>query len=356
MSDWYTRLFPLICRLPAETAHRLALTALERGLVPAPIRGSDPILRVHAFGRDLPNPVGLAAGFDKNARVFARMPALGFGFAEVGGVTPLPQPGNPRPRLFRLTEDKALINRMGFNNDGLEVVARRLERHAGDGQFVAVNLASNTASADPLQDFVTLTRRLAPLVELVVVDVSCPNTANGKMFLRREPLNDLLTALKPVRGQTPLALKVSPDLSDTEKSDIAALALAHDIDGMVVANTTIARPPALRSAHKGERGGLSGPPVKELSLRLLGEMYRATKGRLTMVGLGGIETGADAYAYIRAGATLVQLYTALVYQGPMLIPRIKAELAYLLRHDGFDDLTQAIGADHGAPAVAGQTA
>ncbi len=356
MSDWYTRFFPLICRLPAETAHRLALLALERGLVPAPIRGNDPILRVHAFGRDLPNPVGLAAGFDKNARVFARMPALGFGFAEVGGVTPLPQPGNPRPRLFRLTEDKALINRMGFNNDGLDAVARRLERHAGDGQFVAANLASNTASADPLQDFVILTRRLAPLVELVVVDVSCPNTANGKMFLRRDPLNDLLTALAPVRGATPMALKVSPDLTDAEKSDIAALALAHNIDGIVVANTTIARPPTLRSAHKGERGGLSGPPVKEMSRRLLGEMYRATKGRLTMVGLGGIETGADAYAYIRAGATLVQLYTALVYQGPMLIPRIKAELAYLLRQDGFDDLTQAIGADHGIPAVQGQTA
>ncbi|MCC6468840.1 MAG: quinone-dependent dihydroorotate dehydrogenase [Alphaproteobacteria bacterium] len=356
MSDWYARLFPLLCRLPAETAHRLALTALEHGLVPTPLRGGDPILRVHAFGRALANPVGLAAGFDKNARVFARMPALGFGFAEVGGVTPLPQPGNRRPRLFRLVEDRALINRMGFNNDGLEVFARRLERHAGDGQFVAANLASNTNSADPAEDFVILARRLAPLVELLVIDVSCPNTANGKMFQRREPLDDLLTRLAAVRGTTPMALKVSPDLTDAEKSDITALALAHRVDGMVVANTTATRPATLRSAHQGERGGLSGPPVREMSRRLLGEVYGMTQGRLTLVGVGGIESGADAYAAIRAGATLVQLYTALVYHGPMLVHRIKAELAYLLRRDGFDDLTQAVGADHGQLAVQGQTA
>ena len=356
MSDWYTRLLPLLCRLPAETAHKLALTALERGLVPAPVRGSDPILRLRAFGRELANPIGLAAGFDKNARVFARIPALGFGFAEVGGITPLPQAGNPRPRLFRLVEDRALINRMGFNNDGLDTIARRLERHAGDGQFVAANLASNTNSSDPLNDFVVLAKRLAPLVELLVVDVSCPNTANGKMFQRREPLRELLTRLGTVRGATPMALKVSPDLTDEEKSDIVELALAHGVDGMVVANTTIARPPTLRSAHKGERGGLSGPPVKEMSRRLLGEVYRASRGKLTLIGVGGIESGADAYASIRAGASLVQLYTALVYRGPMQIPRIKAELAYLLRQDGFDDIAQAIGVEHGQKAVEGQTA
>jgi dihydroorotate dehydrogenase len=334
----------------------LALVALERGLVPTPVRGSDPVLRVRAFGRELANPVGLAAGFDKNARVFARMPALGFGFAEVGGITPLPQPGNPRPRLFRLVEDRALINRMGFNNDGLETIARRLERHAGDGRFLAANLASNTDSADPAEDFVILTRRLAPLVDLVVVDVSCPNTANGRMFQRREPLDDLLTRLAAVRGATPLALKVSPDLADAEKSDIVALALKHRVDGMVIANTTATRPAGLKSPLREERGGLSGPPVREMSRRLLGEVFQAAKGGLTLIGVGGIESGADAYAYIRAGATLIQLYTALVYQGPMLVHRIKAELAYLLRRDGFDDLAQAVGADHGQKAVQGQPA
>jgi dihydroorotate dehydrogenase len=356
VSDWYARLFPLLRRLPPESAHRLALVALERGLVPAPLRGSDPILRLRAFGRELANPLGLAAGFDKNARVFQRMPALGFGFAEVGGITPRPQPGNPRPRLFRLVEDRALINRMGFNNDGLDTIARRIEAHRPSGQFLAANLASNTDSADPAEDFVVLARRLAPLVDLLVVDISCPNTANGRLFQRREPLGDLLARLQPVRGATPMALKVSPDLTDAEKADIVTLALAHRVDGMVVANTTATRPPTLKSRYRDERGGLSGPPVKAMSLGLVREVFRAAQGRLTLVGVGGIESGADAYAYIRAGATLVQLYTALVYEGPMLVHRIKAELAYLLRRDGFDDLAQAIGADHGQKAAQSQTA
>ncbi|MCK6450975.1 MAG: quinone-dependent dihydroorotate dehydrogenase [Alphaproteobacteria bacterium] len=346
MSDWYARLGPALRRLPAETAHRLALTALEHGLVPAPARGQDPILRVTAFGRELPNPVGLAAGFDKNARVFARMPGLGFGFAEIGGVTPRPQAGNPRPRLFRLEEDRALINRMGFNNDGLDAVAARLGKRRRDGQFLVANLAANADSAEPADDFVVLTRRLAPLVELVVVDVSCPNTANGKVFQRHEPLDDLLTRLAAVRGTTAMALKVSPDLSDAEKADIVSLALEHRIEGMVVANTTVERPSTLRSKARGERGGLSGPPLKEMALKLLGEVYRASAGKLTLIGVGGVESGEDAYQRIRAGATLVQLYTALVYHGPLLIPRIKAELAYLLRRDGFGAVAEAVGADH----------
>lgn len=346
MSDWYARLGPVLRRLPAETAHRLALSALQYGLVPAPPRGSDPILRLTAFGRTLPNPLGLAAGFDKNARVFARMPALGFGFAEIGGVTPRPQVGNPRPRLFRLEDDRALINRMGFNNDGLDVVAARLEKRPRNGQFLIANLAANADSKQPADDFVVLTRRLAPLVELVVIDVSCPNTANGKVFQRREPLDDLLMRLAEVRGTTATALKISPDLTDTEKADIVDLALKHRIDGMVVSNTTIERPSALKSAAKGERGGLSGPPLKEMALRLLGEVYRASGGKLTLIGVGGIESGDDAYARIRAGATLLQLYTALVYHGPILIPRIKAELAYLLRRDGFGAVAEAVGADH----------
>lgn len=346
MRDWYQALGPLLRRLPAETAHRSALWALEHGLVPTPRLGTDPILRVHAFGRALPNPIGLAAGFDKNARVFARVAHLGFGFVEVGGVTPRPQAGNKRPRLFRLEQDRALINRMGFNNDGLEVIARRIETTPRGDLFLAVNLASNADSTDPAEDYVILTRRLAPLADLVVVDVSCPNTANGKLFQNRAPLADLLERLKPVRWRARMALKVSPDLTDTEKADIVGLALEHDIDGMVVANTTVERPATLASAYKGERGGLSGPPVKEMSLRLLAETYKATRGRLTLIGVGGIESGADAYARIRAGASLVQLYTALVYHGPLLIPRIKAELAYLLRRDGFTSVAAAVGADH----------
>ena len=346
MRDWYRALGPLLRRLPAEAAHRSALWALAHGLVPAPRLATDPILTVEVFGRTLPNPVGLAAGFDKNARAFAQVARLGFGFVEVGGITPRPQAGNPRPRLFRLDEDRALINRMGFNNDGLDAIARRIESRPRGGLFLAANLASNADSADPAEDYVVLTRRLAPLADLVVVDVSCPNTANGRLFQSRAPLADLLARLKPVRGRTPMALKVSPDLTDREKADILELALEHRIDGMVVANTTVARPASLVSARKGERGGLSGPPVKEMSLRLLAEMYKAARGRLVFVGVGGIESGADAYARIRAGASLVQLYTALVYRGPILIPRIKAELAYLLHCDGFGSVAAAVGADH----------
>ncbi len=346
MRDWYKALGPLLRRLPAETAHRSALRALELGLVPVPRLGADPILRIHAFGRKLSNPVGLAAGFDKNARAFTRIARQGFGFVEVGGITPRPQTGNPRPRLFRLEEDRALINRMGFNNDGLDVIARRIEARPRGDLFLAVNLASNADSKDPAEDFVILARRLAPLADLVVVDLSCPNTANGKLFQNREPLADLLGRLKPIRGRAKLALKVSPDLTDKEKADIVDLALDNKIDGMVVANTTVERPASLQSGHKGERGGLSGPPVKEPSLRLLAEIHKATRGRMTLIGVGGIASGADAYARIRAGASLVQLYTALVYHGPLLIPRIKAELAYLLRRDGFDGVAAAVGADH----------
>jgi dihydroorotate dehydrogenase len=351
MRDWYKPLTPLLRRLPAETAHRSALWALERGLVPAPRLGNDPILAVKAFGRDLPNPVGLAAGFDKNARVFIPAARLGFGFIEAGGVTPRPQEGNPRPRLFRLEEDRALINRMGFNNEGLDAFARRIESHPRGDLFLAVNLASNAASLDPAEDYVVLTRRLAPLADLVVVDVSCPNTANGRLFQSRAPLADLLGRLKPVRGKTPMALKVSPDLTDKEKADILDLALEHRIDGMVIANTTVARPASLASVHRGERGGLSGPPVKEMALRLLAETYKAAQGRLTLVGVGGIASGADAYRRILAGASLVQLYTALVYEGPLLVPRLKAELAYLLRRDGFTSAAAAVGAGHAPSGV-----
>ena len=346
MRDWYKVLGPALRRLPAETAHRLALNALEYGLVPAPVTATDPILAVEVFGRALPNPVGLAAGFDKNARVFAETARLGFGFVEVGSITPRPQTGNPRPRLFRLEEDRALINRMGFNNDGLDAVSARIEKRARGRDFLVVNLASNADSKDPANDFVVLTRRLAPLADLVVMDVSSPNSANGRLFQNREPLADLLGRLKPVRGKTPMALKISPDLTDKEKSDIVSLALEHGVDGMVVANTTVERPSSLRSARKGERGGLSGPPVREMSLRLLAEVYKTTHGRLKLIGVGGIASGANAYAYIRHGATLVQLYTALVYQGPLLVPRLKAELAYLLRRDGFESLESAVGADY----------
>lgn len=339
----------VLFRMDPEAAHDFTIDMLARTqntLLACGYRQHRVDDPVRIAGLTFPNRVGMAAGLDKNARCIDGLGAMGFGFVEVGTVTPLPQPGNPKPRMFRLPAANALINRMGFNNDGLDVIARRIEARARGDLFLAVNLASNADSKDPAEDFVVLTRRLAPLADLVVVDVSCPNTANGKLFQNRGPLADLLGRLKPVRGSAKMALKVSPDLTDKEKSDILDLALENGIDGMVVANTTIERPAGLQSLHKVERGGLSGPPVKEAALRLLAETYKATRGRLTLIGVGGIASGEDAYRRIRAGAGLVQLYTALVYRGPLLVPRIKAELAYLLRRDGFDSVAAAVGADH----------
>ena len=346
----YGLIGPLIRLLEPETAHGMTIRALKWGLVPEQEPFEDDCLRLRLWDRDFPNPIGLAAGFDKNAEVPDRTLALGFGFVEVGSVTPRPQAGNPRPRLFRLTRDRAVINRMGFNNDGLEAVAGRLGAGSRMG-IVGVNLGVNRDSADAAADYAAGARALAGLADYLVVNVSSPNTPGVRALQGRGPLEALLQAVLQAKEEggtrPPVLLKIAPDLTGDDMEDIAEVALASGIDGLIATNTTIERPTALAGRRRDEAGGLSGAPLFAPSTRVLADMYRQTAGRLPLIGVGGVSSGADAYAKIRAGASLVQLYTALVFDGPGLVMRIKGELAGLLRADGFTTVAEAVGADHG---------
>jgi dihydroorotate dehydrogenase len=350
MVDWFGLVRPILHRLDPERGHGLSLWALGAGLVPRQPPDEDPVLRTRLFGRAVPNPVGLAGGFDKNARVFHRMFDQGFGFVEVGGITPRPQPGNPRPRLFRLAEDVAVINRMGFNNDGAAAIAARLTARPQPGRLLGVNLASNSDSADPATDFVQLVERFARLVDFLVIDVSCPNTRNGRVFQDPAALQDLLRRLRATHAAqgaaSALVAKIAPDLGAAELEAIVAVIAEARLEALIVGNTTVARPAGLRSRDRGEAGGLSGRPLFQASTELLRTVYRLTGGRLPLVGTGGISSGADAYAKIRAGASAVQLYSALVYRGPALVTEIKRDLARQLRADGFGSVAEAVGADH----------
>lgn len=351
MPDLHRLAVALLRLLPPETAHRATIWALAAGLVPRLPAADDPILRVRLWGRDFANPLGLAAGFDKDAEAHAACLGLGFGFVEIGSVTPRPQPGNPRPRLFRLDADRAVINRMGFNSRGLDFAARRLAGRDRSAGIVGANLGKNKESADAAADYAAGARRLAPLADYLVVNVSSPNTPGLRALQGREPLARLIEAVLAARAEVasrqppPLLLKIAPDLTDEDKRDIVEVALGRGLDGLIVSNTTIARPASLRSPHARETGGLSGRPLFAPSTAVLADMYRLTGGRIPLVGVGGISSGADAYAKIRAGASLLQLYTALVYEGPGLVRRILADLAVRLRADGFAGVAEAVGAD-----------
>ncbi len=352
MTGWYRLAGPVLRLLPPETAHRLAIGALARGLVPA-ARGPElPALRTRVWGIDFANPIGLAAGFDKDAEAIEGLLALGFGHVEVGGVTPRPQPGNPRPRLFRLPEDEALINRMGLNSRGLEAMAARLGARRGAGGVVGANIASNADSTNAVADYVAGLEALCDRVDYLAVNVSSPNTPGLRDLQGRANLEALLGALIEARARltpaggraVPLVVKIAPDLDGRDTADIAAVAVDTGLDGLIVSNTTVARG-VLKSRHRGEAGGLSGRPLFSPSTALLAEMYRLTGGRVPLVGVGGVATGADAYAKVRAGASLVQLYTALAYRGPGLVGRIEADLAAHLAADGFAHVADAVGVD-----------
>lgn len=328
-----------------EDAHGLAIRALQAGLGPRAGR-DDPILATEVAGLALPNPIGLAPGFDKNAQVFGPMLKAGFGFVECGTVTPQPQAGNPRPRLFRLTEDQAVINRMGFNNEGLEAFAARLAAR-GPG-VVGANIGANKESDDRVGDYVTGLQRLWGLASYFTINISSPNTPGLRALQTKAALQELLGRLAEARdalppaGRVPMLLKVAPDLEDGEVEAIVETVLANGLAGIIISNTTITRP-ALASRFREEAGGLSGAPLKTLSTQKLGEFAQAAAGRLVLIGAGGVASGADAYAKIRAGAAAVQLYSALVYEGPGLVQRIKRELAECLRRDGFSSVQEAVG-------------
>jgi dihydroorotate dehydrogenase len=345
----YRLIFPLLDRIEAERAHGLAIQALKLGVVPRDREADPDCLRQQLFGLTFGNPIGIAAGFDKNGEVVTPLFGLGFGFVEVGSVTPKPQPGNPRPRLFRLTEDRAVINRMGFNNEGTAAMAARLRTRPQGQKILGINLGKNKDQADAAADYVAGVETLGALADYLVINVSSPNTPGLRALQERAQLTALIGRVLAARAalgrKPPLLLKIAPDLIDEERADIAAVALESGLDGLIVSNTTVSRPP-LRSMHAGESGGLSGRPLFAASTALLGEMYRRTEGRMPLIGVGGVASGADAYAKIRAGASLVQLYSALVFEGPGLVRRIKNELAALLKRDGLDSVAAAVGADH----------
>lgn len=350
MTDLYPLLRPLLRLLPAEAAHRATINALRLGLGGGQ-REPDPALLVQRlWGRDFPNPIGIAAGFDKDAEAPDPLLRLGFGFVEVGTVTPRPQPGNPKPRLFRLEADGAVINRMGFNSGGLDRVVGRMQLRDRTRGVVGINIGKNRDSSDATTDYVTGVLRCAALADYLVVNVSSPNTPGLRDLQAREVLQallrELLDARREVVANPPLLLKIAPDLSAEERADIAAVALATGIDGIVVSNTTVARPAGLRSLRAGETGGLSGRPLFAPSTALLADIYRLTQGRIPLIGVGGVASAEDAYAKIRAGASLVQLYTALVFAGPALLAEIKTGLAELLQRDGYERVADVVGADH----------
>ncbi len=343
---------PALFCLDPERAHRVSIWALRSGLAGSPggiARGADdPILATRVWNIAFPNPIGLAAGYDKDAEVCDAALGLGFGFVEAGTVTPKPQPGNAGPRLFRLTGDEAVINRFGFNSRGLAPFVERLARRRARPGIVGANVGKNRDAPDAAADYVAGIAAVGALADYVVVNISSPNTPGLRALQARTQIEDLLGRIQDFRhGQAgrrpPLLVKVGPDLDEGEMRDIAAAVLAAGVDGLVIGNTTVTRPAGLMSEGRNAQGGLSGRPLFALSTACLAAMYRFTDGRIPIVGCGGVASGADAYAKIRAGASLVQLYSALVFQGPGLVRRIKRELAALLRRDGFASVADAVG-------------
>ncbi|WP_333838238.1 quinone-dependent dihydroorotate dehydrogenase [Novosphingobium sp.] len=337
---------PLLFRLPAETAHTLTLRALSVAALagrPAP----EPALVQRVAGIAFPNPVGIAPGFDKNAQVADSLFGLGFGFVEIGTVTPRPQEGNPRPRLFRLVEDEAIINRMGFNNDGSAVVAKRLSDRLGRPGVLGANIGANKDSEDRIADYAEMTRIMAPLATYLTVNISSPNTPGLRALQDEGALGALLDAVIAARGthKTPLFLKLAPDLQPSDIDAICRIAMDKRLDALIVSNTTITRPPSLRSPRAAETGGLSGKPLAPLALEALRTFRKATGGAIPLIGVGGITSGEDAWQRICAGASLVQLYTGLVFEGPNLAKTIAADLARRVRSAGMTSIAQAVGSE-----------
>jgi dihydroorotate dehydrogenase len=337
---------PFIRMIDAEKAHHMAIKALNSGIIPAAKQLSDPSLGNHVFGLTFPNPVGLAPGFDKNAEVFNPMLAQGFGFVEIGTVTPLPQQGNRKPRLFRLPQDEAVINRMGFNNDGHAAVLARLQKsHQG---IVGVNIGANKTSEDRGGDYVRGIEVFHQVADYLTVNISSPNTPGLRGLQSRGELQSLLERLNETRAKlsstTAMLVKIAPDLVDDELADICEVCMGGAVDGLIISNTTLARQ-GLHSKHAGETGGLSGQPLFEASTRMLAKASRLTKGQLPLIGVGGIATGQQAFEKLQAGASLVQLYSAMVYRGPDLAAKINADLVKLIAKHNFSSIKTVVGSN-----------
>jgi dihydroorotate dehydrogenase len=341
----YGLIRPLLFQFDAEKAHLFAVAAVKR-LPPGQPATPHPMLVSEVAGVSFPGPVGLAAGFDKNGEIADRMHHFGYSFAELGTLTPLPQDGNPKPRLFRLKEDRGVINRMGFNNDGQEAAVYRITQMNREGRVIGINIGANKDALDRIADYAAGVRTMAPLADYLTVNISSPNTPGLRALQGRQALDELLGAVMEARGErrTPIFLKVAPDLEPADIDDISRCVVDHRVDALIVSNTTISRPP-LRSPLAGEGGGLSGAPLTDLSHQRLRDFRAALGASIPLIGAGGIATAEQAYARIRAGASLVQLYSAMVYEGPWLAARINRGLVSLMRRDGITNISQAVGID-----------
>lgn len=337
----YKLLRPLAFAFDAERAHQLTISALK-AMPSFPPPAFEASLGSRVAGIDFPSPVGLAAGFDKNAEVAGAMLGLGFGFVEVGTLTPRPQAGNPRPRLFRLAEDRAVINRMGFNNEGQEAALERLRGQSGRDGVIGVNVGANKDSGDRIADYVEGVRRMAPVASYLTINISSPNTPGLRGLQDEGALDELLAAVRGARAGKPVFLKVAPDLGEGDPERIVRSAIDHGIDALIIANTTVSRPP-LTSSLASETGGLSGEPLAPLALAALRQFRTAGGSQIPLIGAGGIASAEDAWQRIRAGASLVQLYSAMVYEGPRIARRIAEGLALKLRREGMENIAEAVG-------------
>lgn len=356
MPDFYKLIRPLVFKLDPEQAHEVTLKALKSGALPPTPSIADPALEVKLWGLKFPNPVGLSAGFDKRAEVIGPAFKMGFGFVEAGTVTPKPQEGNPRPRVFRDPTTESVINRMGFPNGGVNLFKNNLEQFLSRGPrspgVVGINIGMNKSQVEPAKDYTLLIKMLGPMADYITINISSPNTPGLRDLQKREPLLELLGAVLDERKKScgdhppPLLLKLAPDLDEAQQEELAKAVLEAGIDGVILGNTTLARPDILPKNFAAEKGGLSGRLLTARSTEIIRNFYKLMNGKLPIIGVGGISNGSDAYEKIKAGASLVQLYTSLVFKGPAVANSINHELLMLLKKDGYTTISQAVGADH----------
>lgn len=343
MTSMFSLAKPILHAMDAEAAHGLTIKALKAGLHPRDTAPNDPALAQTIAGLDFKNPVGIAAGFDKNAEVAEALFKLGFGFVEAGTVTPKPQDGNPKPRIFREPQSKSVINRMGFPGLGADVFEANLKTLKNKTGILGVNIGKNKTTDDPAADYIELAKRFAHRCDYLTVNISSPNTPGLRDLQKREFLAPFILEVKAAAGRTPVFIKLAPDLDDAQIADLAATVMEGGIDALILGNTTLDRPNSLPDDFKKQTGGLSGPLLRAKSTRAINRFYKETQGKLPIIGVGGIASAEDAYEKIRAGACLVQLYTALVFEGPALIADIKTGLSRLLARDGFKNISEAVG-------------
>ena len=351
----YDLLRPLLFSLPPEKAHGLSIRALQRGVVPCHKKITDTRLEVKLWNLHFPNPLGMAAGYDKNAEAYEAILKLGFGYVEVGSITPKPQSGNPQPRMFRLVEDQGVINRLGFNNSGMGIAHQHLSARDKKNGIVGVNIGKNKDTESAEEDYILALQKLYPVADYITVNISSPNTEGLRDLQQRDTLRSLLITLKREqknleathRMKVPLLVKIAPDLSNQELEQIVEVILECNVEGLIVSNTTITRPSTLRNSHSRQAGGLSGQPLKQRSLEMLRKTYKLTEGRIPLIGVGGIGSAEDAIQRIKAGATLIQLYTAMIYNGPVLVTEILEGMLAAMEREGVASVREWVGVEGG---------